>query len=232
MCTHGHIFYGDEIFWSWFWIPKDGECFFLYNVFIIAKFPVNKEELIYWKNPSVPVLFRRIWMLSRLCCCRTVFTLHVFASSMGTSACSNNANASAFHFIYTRLERHSLDHPQAFWSGSRCALTFFDWTSLPPRASGGRSHIAGPQPGPVSPNADGPGSAAALKLWAENSRLWRKRKPDIFKGFFCWVHLRPQCCHFLPFQSLLAMKTDVYSFYGFNHEYQQQNVHFVETIIF
>lgn len=39
-CAHmDTFFYGDENFWSWFWIPKDGECFFLYNVFIV-EFPV------------------------------------------------------------------------------------------------------------------------------------------------------------------------------------------------
>lgn len=60
------------------------------------------------------MLFKRIWLLSRLCCCITVFTLHMYASSMGTSACPNNVNASAFHFIHTALDKrfHLPDHPQ------------------------------------------------------------------------------------------------------------------------
>lgn len=119
MCTRGHIFYGDEICWSWFWIPKDGECFFLYNVFIIVDFPVDKDELIYWKEKKIhqmffPMLFERIWMLSSLCCRITIFALHMYASSVGTSACTKNANISAFLFNHTTLDGRFdlLDHCQ------------------------------------------------------------------------------------------------------------------------
>lgn len=130
-CAHvDTFFYGDEIFWSWFWIPKDGECFFLYNVFIIVEFPVNKEGLVYWKKKKnhhqmfFPMFFKRIWMLSRLCCWIAVFTLHMYASSMGIPACPENANVGAFHFVHTMLDRrfHLLEHCQyhgrdhvAFW---------------------------------------------------------------------------------------------------------------------
>lgn len=145
--------------------------------FIIVKFPVNKEELIYWKkNPSVvfPVLFRRIWMPSRLCCCRTVFTLHVFASSMGTSACSDSA--SAFHFIYTRLERHLLDRPQRVVGITLCSDIF--WLNLTSSTSILQEITSD--------------RALADRSWSHGSRIsverfWRKRKSDIFKGFFCWV---------------------------------------------
>lgn len=61
-----------------------------------------------------PMLFERIWMLSSLCCCITVFTLHMYASSVGTSACTKNANISAFLFNHTTLDGHFdlLDHRQ------------------------------------------------------------------------------------------------------------------------
>lgn len=63
---------GHETFWSWLWIPKDGECFFLYDVFTIAEFPVIKEGFTRWGNVIyfslqsgfLPQMFsRRIWML-------------------------------------------------------------------------------------------------------------------------------------------------------------------------
>lgn len=52
-----------------------------------------------------PVLFKRIWMLSRLCCCIAVFTLHMYASSTGIPAGPKNANALTsvhFHSIHAK----------------------------------------------------------------------------------------------------------------------------------
>lgn len=104
-CAHvDTFFYGDEIFWSWFWIPKDGECFFLYNVFIIVEFPVNKEGLIYWrkKNPSdvLPhALQENLDALSSVLLYSCFHSSHVCLKyGYCISACPSNANVSAFLF--------------------------------------------------------------------------------------------------------------------------------------
>lgn len=55
-----------------------------------------------------PMLFKRIWMLSCLCCCIAVLTLHMYASSMGIYACPKNAKVSQFHFVHTTLNRYFL----------------------------------------------------------------------------------------------------------------------------
>lgn len=54
------------------------------------------------------MLFKRIWMLSCLCCCIAVFTLHMYASRMGINACLKNANVSQLHFVHTTLNRYFL----------------------------------------------------------------------------------------------------------------------------
>lgn len=55
-----------------------------------------------------PMLFKRIWMLSCLCCCIAVFTLHMYASRLGIYACLKNANVSQLHFVHTTLNRYFL----------------------------------------------------------------------------------------------------------------------------
>lgn len=47
--------------------------------------------------------------LPQSCCGLTVSTLHVFASSVGTPACPNNATVGAFHFVHTTLAGRLLD---------------------------------------------------------------------------------------------------------------------------
>lgn len=247
--TRAHVdtfFYGDEIFWSWFWIPKDGECFFLYNVFILVEFPVNKEGLVYWKIHQMffPMLNERIWMLSRLCCCIAVHTFHMYASSMGISACLKNASVSAFHFFFhTMLNRHFslLEHCQ-YHVGIILYSDSFDHL-FHERSAGSSSALwhdvllclsepyAASHWSPCSSNQN----HLYPKLWASLEVLGLSisidtllRKTFLRAFLFSFdvmflsviillsslVRLRPQCCHFWPLQSLLAMKTDMYSFMG------------------
>ncbi len=148
-CAHvDTFFYGDEIFWSWFWIPKDGECFFLYNVFIIVKFPVIKEGLIYWeknKNKNKKTTMRcssrcsREFVCSLVCAVIAVFTLHVYASSLGWSTYPKNANVSQFHRshnakqIFSLLEhlRHPCRDHVVYWHVS----LQFTWVSTAPSSA-------------------------------------------------------------------------------------------------
>lgn len=70
-------------------------------------------------------------------------------------------------------------------------------------------------------------STRRMKVYQfQQTGMFRKCRSDIskrascvkFNIFYRLCHLsslvRPQCCHFRPLQSLLAMKTDVYSFMG------------------
>ncbi len=120
MCTRGHVFFTEmKSFDPGFGSPKMENVSSYIMFLLLSNFQLIRKGWYTEKKKNhhqmfFPMFFKRIWMLSRLCCCIVVFTLHMYASSMGIYACAKNANVGAFHFVHMMLDRcfHLLEHCQ------------------------------------------------------------------------------------------------------------------------
>lgn len=204
--------YGDETFWSWSWIPKDGECFFLYDVFITVDFHVIKKGLARWGNciyfslqsllPPPNVLKKNLddeslplsFPASHVClwcgctCPSAVdsapVTAFLFHSPRSHPQCGGRSRAAVLLFIF-----------RVFRRTPSCSKTLNE--------SRKQSKLRNFKPGWLAKDVHRSlvarlAATSVLSLFDRSSYCWRRKK---------------QMC----------------TVYGFNHEFQTQNVHFVET---
>lgn len=124
MCRRGHffLFFNTEMkpFDPGFGSPKMENVSSCTMFLLSLNFQLmGKDSETEKKNPNPSVSFFFSWdalqknldalSLPHPCCGLTVSTLDVFASSVGTPACPNNATVGAFHFVHTTLAGRLLD---------------------------------------------------------------------------------------------------------------------------
>lgn len=218
MCILSFFFFflnGGEIFWSWFWIPQRWWMFLLISIVIVKS--IRKGW--YTEKKIHQIFLHRVWMLF----------LFYFLSCI------------AVYLPAWRIWTHSTSFTRAFF-----ALNFVGVKAIMLYSDVSHECLAESAP------------AARHSRWSPN-RLHLKHTPvEGFINFNGWeclgsanrTFLRAFFVKFdLIFLSVVSFKligpTSVLSlstititvsnenrcvqFYGFNHEYQRQNVHFVET---
>lgn len=163
------------------------------------------------------MLFKRIWMLSRMCCCIALYTCCLFTCmpKVWLYLPARRMSDKAFHFFHTM--RHIYLNTKENYSKmfSVEPILLYECPAEAPhlcRTTMTLCIITGLHAGLFSVRAF---VCRALDQWTDYSRRTNMTfLRALYALFWCRIISALWCWHVWPLQSLLAMRTDVYSFMG------------------